>query len=52
MRRSYVVLMRWVVIYEYEIPVLLNYLAHGHHANLALEGKIPMVEPGIDPVTS
>jgi hypothetical protein len=44
--------MRWVVIYEYEIPVLLNYPAHGHHGNFALKGKIPMVEPGINPGTS
>jgi hypothetical protein len=32
--------------------VTLNYLDHGHHGNLSLHGKIPMVEPGIEPGTS
>ena len=31
---------------------LLNYPDHGHHGNLSLKGKIPMVEPGIEPGTS
>ena len=31
---------------------LLTYPDHGHHGNLSLEGKIPMVEPGIEPGTS
>ena len=26
-----------------------NYPDHGHHGNLSLQGKIPMVEPGIEP---
>jgi hypothetical protein len=47
--------MRWMVIYEYEVPGgalnLLNYPDHGHHGNLPLHGKIPMVEPGIEPWT-
>jgi hypothetical protein len=56
MRRSYVVPMRWMMIYE--VPrgalnqVLLNYPDHGHNGNLPLQGKIPMVEPGIEPGTS
>jgi hypothetical protein len=47
--------MKWMVIYEHEVPrgaltyVLLNYLDHGHHGNLPLQGEIPMVEPGIEP---
>jgi hypothetical protein len=32
--------------------VLLNYPDHGRHGNLPLQGKIPMVEPGIEPGTS
>jgi hypothetical protein len=58
MRRSYVVPMRWMVIYEYEVP--------GGALNLSStklprpwlqwesspQGKIPMVEPGIEPGTS
>jgi hypothetical protein len=59
MRRSYVVLMRWMVIYMYECQVpggtlLLsstNYPDHGHHGNLPLQGKIHTVEPGIEPGT-
>jgi hypothetical protein len=49
MRHSYVVLMRWMVIYEYGVPgwaltkVLLN-----HHWNLPLQGKIPMVKLEIE----
>ena len=26
-----------------------NYPDHGHHGDLPLPGKIPMVEPGIEP---
>jgi hypothetical protein len=29
-----------------------NYPDHGHHGNLPLQGKIPMVELGIEPGTS
>ena len=29
-----------------------NYPDHGHHGDLPLTGKIPMVEPGIEPGTS
>jgi hypothetical protein len=32
--------------------VLLNYPDHGHHGNLPLQGKFPMVEAGIEPGTS
>ena len=28
-----------------------NYPHHGHHGNLSLQEKIPMVEPGIEPGT-
>src|SRR5215469_12179980 len=58
MRRSYVVPMRWMVIYEYEVPggVLnlnsANYPDHGHNGDLPLQQKIPMAEPGIEPRTS
>jgi hypothetical protein len=46
MRLSYVVPMRWMVIYEYEVPGgTLN-------LNLPLQGNIPMAEPGIEPGTS
>jgi hypothetical protein len=50
--------MRWIVIYEYDVPggalteVLLNYPGHVHHGNLPFERKIPMVEMGIEPETS
>jgi hypothetical protein len=50
--------MRWMVIYEYEAPEgalklsYTNYPDHGHHGNLSLQGKIPMVEPGIELGTS
>jgi hypothetical protein len=46
--------MRWMVIYENKLPggaitkVLLNYPDYVHHWNLPLQGKIPMVEPGIE----
>ena len=39
-------------IQEDEIPKSTNYPDHGHHGNLSLQGKIPMVEPGIEPGTS
>jgi hypothetical protein len=29
-----------------------NYPDHGHHGNPPYQGKIPMVEPGIEPGTS
>jgi hypothetical protein len=55
MRRSYVTQMRWMVIYGYEVPGgALNlsctklprpWLPRG----LPLQGKIPMVELGIEP---
>jgi hypothetical protein len=32
-----------------QTQVLLNYPGHGHHGNLLLQGKIPMVELGIEP---
>jgi hypothetical protein len=58
MRRSYVVPMRWMVIHEHEIP--------GGALKLSStklprpwspwesypKGKIPVVEPGIEPGTS
>jgi hypothetical protein len=57
MRRSYVVPMRWMVIYEYEVPggalnLKSNYPDHGRQGDLPLQGKIPMAEPGIEPGTS
>jgi hypothetical protein len=58
MRRGYVVPMRYMVIYEYEVPggalnlVLLKYPVHCHHVNLSLQGKFPMLEPEIEPGTS
>jgi hypothetical protein len=45
MRRSYIVLMRWMVIYEYGVPggaLNLNsttYPDHGHHGDLPLSRK-------------
>jgi hypothetical protein len=47
-----------MVIYEYEVLGgalnlnSINYPDHGHHGNLPLQGKIPMVEPGIEPANS
>jgi hypothetical protein len=58
MSRSYVASMRWMVIYEHEVPgealnlSSTNYPDLGLRANLPLQGKIPMVEPGIEPGTS
>jgi hypothetical protein len=60
MRCSYVVPMRWMVIYEYEVQyqegpstyVLLNNPDNGHDGNLHLQGMIPMAEPGIELATS
>jgi hypothetical protein len=58
MRRSYVVPMGWMVIYEYEVPgralnlKSTNYPDHVRQGDLPLQGKIPMVEPGIEPGTS
>jgi hypothetical protein len=50
--------MRWMVIYEHEIPEgalnlkSTNYPDHGHHGDLPLPGKILMAEQGIEPGTS
>jgi hypothetical protein len=50
--------MRWMVIYEYEVPggtLNLNYTNYPDHSRLGdlpLEGKIPMAEPGLEPETS
>jgi hypothetical protein len=50
--------MRWMVIYEYEVPGgalninSTNYADHGRQGDLPLLGKIPMAEPGIEPGTS
>jgi hypothetical protein len=58
MRRSYVVPMRWMVIYEYEVPegalnqTSTNYPDHGRHGDLPLQGKIPTADPEIEPGTS
>jgi hypothetical protein len=58
MRHSYVVPMRWMVIYEYEVPggalnlKYTNYPDHGCQGDLLLQGKIPMAEAGIEPGTS
>jgi hypothetical protein len=46
--------MRWMVIYEYEVPggaLNLNSTNYPHHG-LPLQGKIPMAELGIEPGTS
>jgi hypothetical protein len=57
MRRSYVVPMRWMVIYEVPGGALnLNstkYSDHGRQGDLPLQAKIiPMAEPGVEPGTS
>jgi hypothetical protein len=52
--------MRWMVIYEYEVPggalnlksTKLPYPYHGRHGDLPLQGKISMAKPGIEPGTS
>jgi len=47
--------MMLVVIYEDVVPgwaiksKSTNYPNHGHHGDLPLPGKIPMLEPGIEP---
>jgi hypothetical protein len=47
-----------MVIYGYGVPggaLNLNspkYPDHGYHGNLPLQGKIPMIEPGIETVIS
>ena len=33
-------------------PKSTNYPDHGHHGNISMQRKIPMVEPGIEPGTS
>jgi hypothetical protein len=50
MRCSYVVLMRWMVIYEYETTKLPRPLVT--MGILPFKKKIPMVDLGIEPVTS
>jgi hypothetical protein len=58
MRRSYVVPMRWMLIYEYEVPggalnlKSTNSADHGRQGDLPLQGKVPMAELGIEPGTS
>jgi hypothetical protein len=58
MRRGYVAPMRWMVIYEYGVPEgalnlnSTNYPDHAHHGDPPYQGKIPMVESGIEPGTS
>jgi hypothetical protein len=50
--------MRWMVIYGYGISGgdlnlrSTNYPEHGHHGNLSLKGKIPILDPGIESGTS
>jgi methionyl-tRNA formyltransferase len=48
--------MRWMVIYEYEVPGgTLNLSASKlprHDGDLPLQRKIPMAESGIEPGTS
>jgi hypothetical protein len=47
MRRSYIVPMRWKVIYEYEVPGValnlnsINYPDHGRHGDLPFKEKSP-----------
>jgi hypothetical protein len=47
MRRSYIVPIRWMVIYEYGVPGgalnlnSTNYPDHGHHGDPPLLGKNP-----------
>jgi hypothetical protein len=58
MRRGYVVPMRWMVIYEYGVPgwalneILLTTQTMVSMGILLYQGKIPMVEPVIEPGTS
>jgi hypothetical protein len=50
--------MRWMVIFECEVQggaltqVLLNYPDLDHDGNVLIQGKIPMLEPGIETGTS
>jgi hypothetical protein len=46
MRRGYVGPTRWMVIYEYGVPVLTTQTMDTMGI-LHYQGKIPMVEPGI-----
>ena len=54
---GYVVTMKCGDICEDEVPGWVlkskstNYPDHGHHGHLPLPGKIPMVEPGVEPGT-
>ena len=56
MRHDYVVPMSGDM-YENEVPGCAlkskstDYPDHGHHGDIPLSGKIPMVEPGIEPGT-
>jgi hypothetical protein len=58
MRCGYIVLMRWMVIYKYGVPggaLNLNSANYPDHVTMGIlpyQGKIPMVEPGIEPRTS
>jgi hypothetical protein len=56
MRRGYVVPMRWMVIYEYEVPGgALNLSTTQTMVTMEIfpfKKKIPMVEPGIEQGTS
>jgi hypothetical protein len=53
MRRSYVVPIRWMVVYEYEVPRgALNLNSTNYPDHDPLQGKIPVVGPGIEPGTS
>jgi hypothetical protein len=58
MTRSYFVPMRWMVIYEYEVPggalnlKSTNHPDHGRQGDLPFQEKFPMAEPGIEPGTS
>jgi hypothetical protein len=55
MKHSYVVSMRWMVIYEYKVPGealnlnYTNYPGHGHRGDLPLQGKNLLAEPGSNP---
>jgi hypothetical protein len=54
MRHGYIVLMRWMMIYEYGVPggAFLTTQTMATIGVLPYQGNIPMVEPGIKPRTS
>jgi hypothetical protein len=58
MWHNYVAPMRWIVIYKYEVTGgtlnlnSTNHPDHGQHEDRPFQGKIPMIEPGIEPGTS